>query len=58
MTELTLYNGDCLEIMKSIADASVDLIICDLPYGCLTGGAGKEKNEAFFKKAEEKLNSL
>ena len=35
---LTLHHGDCLEIMKSIPDKSVDLIICDLPYGCLTGG--------------------
>ena len=41
--ELTLYNGDCLEVMKSIPEKSVDLIICDLPYGCLTGGGGKEK---------------
>jgi site-specific DNA-methyltransferase (adenine-specific) len=43
MTELTLHNGDCLEVMKEIPAKSVDLIICDLPYGCLTGGAGKEK---------------
>jgi len=35
---LTLRHGDCLEIMKSIPDKSVDLIICDLPYGCLSGG--------------------
>jgi len=40
--ELTLHNGDCLEIMKSIPDKSVDLIICDLPYGCLHGGVPKE----------------
>jgi len=32
---LTLRHGDCLEIMKSIPAKSVDLIICDLPYGCL-----------------------
>ena len=38
MPELTLYNGDCLEIMKELPDKSVDLIICDLPYGCLTTG--------------------
>ena len=43
MATLTLYNGDCLEIMKQIPEKSIDLIICDLPYGCLTGGAGKEK---------------
>ena len=35
--ELTLHNGDCLEIMKTIPDKSIDLIICDLPYGCLAG---------------------
>lgn len=40
---LQLHHGDCLEKMKLIADKSVDLIICDLPYGCLIGGAGKEK---------------
>ena len=36
MPELTLWNGDCLEIMKQIPDKSIDLIICDLPYGCLS----------------------
>ena len=39
---MELYNGDCLEIMKSIPDKSVDLIICDLPYGCLTSANGKQ----------------
>ena len=29
----TLHNGDCLEIMKSIPDKSIDFICCDLPYG-------------------------
>lgn len=32
----TILKGDCLEVMKGIADKSVDLIICDLPYGCLS----------------------
>ena len=30
---MQLYNGDCLEIMKDIPDKSVDMILCDLPYG-------------------------
>lgn len=30
---MQLYNGDCLEVMKSIPDKSIDLILCDLPYG-------------------------
>lgn len=25
--------GDCLELMKDIPDKSIDLILCDLPYG-------------------------
>ena len=28
-----LYNGDCLEIMKDIPNKSIDMILCDLPYG-------------------------
>ena len=30
---VTLYNDDCLVAMQSIKDKSVDLILCDLPYG-------------------------
>lgn len=29
----TLVNGDCLEIMKEIEEGSIDMILCDLPYG-------------------------
>src|SRR5690606_17160179 len=29
----TLLHGDCLELMKAIPDQSVDMILCDLPYG-------------------------
>ena len=28
-----IYLGDCLEIMPKIADKSIDMILCDLPYG-------------------------
>lgn len=31
--DATLYCGDCLDLMKSIPDGSVDFILCDLPYG-------------------------
>lgn len=30
---VTLYNDDCLEKMVDLPDKSVDLILCDLPYG-------------------------
>ena len=29
-----LLNGDCLELLQDVGDKSVDLIFCDLPYGC------------------------
>lgn len=28
-----IYQGDCLELMNGIPDESVDMILCDLPYG-------------------------
>jgi site-specific DNA-methyltransferase (adenine-specific) len=28
-----LHNGDCLDILKTLPDSSVDLVITDLPYG-------------------------
>ncbi len=33
MSNCKLYQGDCLELMKDIPDNSIDLILCDLPYG-------------------------
>ena len=30
---LNITNGDCLKLMKDLPDKSVDLFICDLPYG-------------------------
>lgn len=32
---IKLLKGDCLELMKEIPDESVNLILCDLPYGVL-----------------------
>ena len=34
MSDIQLYQGDCLEVMKQIPDKSIDMILCDLPYGC------------------------
>ncbi|MFK5173426.1 site-specific DNA-methyltransferase, partial [Propionibacterium freudenreichii] len=28
-----IHEGDCLELMKNIPDQSIDMILCDLPYG-------------------------
>ncbi|MBV4172082.1 hypothetical protein [[Clostridium] innocuum] len=31
--ESYIKHGDCLEVMKDIPDKSIDMILCDLPYG-------------------------
>ena len=33
MNNIELWCGDCLELMKNMPDKSVDMILCDLPYG-------------------------
>ena len=32
-SKIELFHGDCLEVMRDIPDGSVDMILCDLPYG-------------------------
>ncbi len=51
MTEIKLLNGDCLELMKSLDDNSIDLILCDLPYGTtdIYGGKGKGNKNRFLE---------
>ena len=48
--------GDCLELMKDIPDGSIDMILCDLPYGTIKGimlkGWDKKTTEW-----DEKLNT-
>lgn len=33
MDKNVVVQGDCLEVMKSITSGSIDMILCDLPYG-------------------------
>ena len=33
MSKYSVKQGDCLELMKEIPDKSIDMILCDLPYG-------------------------
>ena len=32
-TNSTIHLGDCLEVMKTLTDHSIDLVVCDPPYG-------------------------
>ncbi len=35
---ITLWHGDCLELMKNIPDKSIDLVVTDCPYKVVQGG--------------------
>jgi site-specific DNA-methyltransferase (adenine-specific) len=41
---IQILRGDCLELMKSLPDKSIDLFICDLPYGQLASKQGGKLN--------------
>ena len=32
-SNINLFNADCLEILKTLSDKSIDMVFCDLPYG-------------------------
>ena len=47
---MLLLKGDCLELMKTLPNKSIDCVVCDLPYGCLSGraiGKNAEKKKCF-----------
>ena len=54
--DMTLLQGDCLELMKSIPDNSVDAIVTDPPYliGSINGGGSINK----VKKLDKSLAEL
>ncbi len=51
-----LYNGNCFELMKGIADHSIDLIITDPPYEVSATNGGGTINKV--KKLNQSLNDL
>ena len=53
---INLMHGDCLELMKTIDDKSVDMILCDLPYGCTN--ARNWDNVIPFKPLWEQYNRI
>lgn len=38
---IQLYKGDCLEVMKAFPGRSVDMVLCDLPYGVTRNASDK-----------------
>ena len=54
----TLVNADCLEAMKYIADKSIDMVLCDLPYGQFGTTACKWDTIIPFDKLWEQYNRI
>lgn len=52
---IDLKQGDCLELMKEIPDKSVDMVLCDLPYGKT---ANQWDNVLPFEKLWEQYNRI
>lgn len=52
---IELMKGDCLELMKNIPDKSIDMILCDLPYGTT---ACKWDNVISFERLWEQYNRI
>ena len=52
---MQLLHGDCLELMKQIPDGSVDMVLCDPPYGTT---ACKWDSVIPFDKMWEQLNRI
>ena len=50
MSDIKLYNGNCLELMKLIPDKSIDLILTDPPYKITARGNGGNSGGMFQKK--------
>mgnify|MGYP002884654371 FL=1 len=45
MHNISLYQGDCLVEMNNITENSVDLVLCDLPYGTTDRKGIKDKGD-------------
>lgn len=39
---MKIYNDDCLEVFKQIADNSIDLVVTDCPYHIVSGGCSND----------------
>ena len=50
MSDIKLYNSDCLEAMKLLSNESIDLIITDPPYKITARGNGGNSGGMFQKK--------
>lgn len=57
--KIKLFHGDCLEVMQDIPDNSIDIILCDLPYGAAVNlnrqFIGIELDENYYNIAKDRI---
>lgn len=58
MASSFLYKGDCIELFKNIKDNSIDLILCDPPYGTMYGDSRTDKGNNRNGKSLNKIGKL
>ena len=49
MDNILLYNDDALNVLKSLPDCSIDLVVTDPPYKVISGGNKSEKWKSGWK---------
>lgn len=54
MSQARLYLGDCLDVMDDLATGSIDMVLCDPPYGT-TRNRWDTILEEYFRTAAERL---
>ena len=52
------YNDDCLKVMEKLPDGSIDMVLCDLPYGCLKSDSISWDNIIPFDKLWKQYNRI
>lgn len=45
ISNIKLYNDDCLNVLKTIPDNSIDLVVSDPPYRVISGGKPHKKGQ-------------
>ena len=54
MTNIDLRQGDCLEVMKSIPEGRIDMVLTDIPYGEVSkNGAERAKYSGQLRKIDK-----
>ena len=55
---VTLHHGDCLDVLRSLPDCSVDSVVTDPPYGLGFMGKEWDSGKSFVERKAAKSNTF